>query len=221
MKRFVLTFISLVFIVLFVGLSCKKEDADNIIIKGTVINPNTGSPIAGAYVYVDGSILSSGVYNENFTEIASGVTDASGQFEIKTAWQVVSRYRLRSFKTNYFDYTSILEAEAIPKGGTYNAAITILPAAWVRLNVTNIIGFDNNDQIQYKFASTPQSCTDCCSSQFMVGNGASYRASTKCRVIGNSYNKFYWTVLRNGIINPFADSVYCTAFDTAVLNINY
>jgi hypothetical protein len=55
----------------------------------------------------------------------------------------------------------------------------------------------------------------------VVGNGASYRASTKCRVIGNSYNKFYWTVLRNGIINPFADSVYCTAFDTAVLNINY
>jgi hypothetical protein len=215
-------FASIIFVILsFVSLSCKKDDENQIIVKGSITDPKTGSGIAGCSVYLDGKILSSGVYNDNFSEIASATTDGSGQFEIKTDWQVVSQYRIRAFKLNYFENSSLVSAESIPKGGTYSTTINISPVAWVRLNVTNIVGFNNDDQIQYKFASTPQTCFDCCGNQFIVGDGATYSSTMKCKVIGNRYNKFYWTVRRNGDTNPFSDSIFCPSFDTTVKVINY
>jgi len=198
--------------------SCKKEESD-IVVSGNVVDPQNGSVIAGAHVYLDGKILSGGIYNDNYSEIASTTTDASGHFELKTPWQVVSEYRIRVFKNNYFDNQSIVAAESIPKGGTYTNSFSLLPAAWVRLNINNVVGY-NTDEIMYKYAQTPQSCMDCCTNQFLTGSG-NYHAIYKCKAVGNKYNKFYWTVKRNDIINPFSDSVYCPAFDTTTLNISY
>jgi hypothetical protein len=210
-------FFAIGFIAILLG-SCKKDDED-IIITGTVVDPQSGSPISGANVYLDGKVLNSGIYNEDYSEIASATTDGSGHFEIKTAWQVVSSYRIRAFKNNYFDEQIDVPAESISKGDTYTASLSLLPAAWVRLNINNMVGYAE-DQIQYKYSGTPQSCADCCNNSFLTGTG-NYHAVYKCRAVGNKYNKFYWTVLRNDIMNPFTDSVYCVAFDTATININY
>lgn len=199
--------------------ACKKEDKENIIITGTVINPQNGSPISGAKVYLDGKILNGGVYNDNYSEIANATTDASGTFEIKTPYQVVSSYKIRAFKNNYFDYSKIIASESIEKGSTYSTTLSILPVSWVKLNINNVLNY-SEDEIQYKYSGTPLSCFDCCSNQFLIGTG-SYHTTYKCKVVGNQYNKFYWTVRRNGLTNPFTDSIYCAAFDTTVLNINY
>ncbi len=220
MKRSLLlsyTLLVVSFITIFIG-SCKKDD-ENIIVSGTVVDPQNGNPISGANVYLDGKILSSGIYNESYSEIASAITDASGHFEITTAWQVVSSYRLRAFKRNYFDSQTIVAAESISKGATYSTSLSLFPASWVRLNINNVVGYAD-DEIQYKFTSTPQSCADCCSNSFLIGSG-NYHTAYKCRAVGNRYNKFYWTVRKNGVTNPFTDSVYCVAFDTATININY
>lgn len=221
MKRILFFVICLTFslgILSIVISSCKKED-ETIVINGTVIDPQSGNPISGAKVYLDGKILSSGIYNDSYSEIASTTSDASGHYEISTKWQVVSSYRIRAFKNNYFDNQTIVPAESITKGTTYTSSLSLLPAAWVRLNINNVVGY-SEDEIQYKFLGTPQMCNDCCNNQFLIGAG-NYHTIYKCRAIGNKFNKFYWTVRRNGTTNPFTDSVYCAAFDTATLNINY
>lgn len=215
-KLFLLISLLTVAITIF---SCKKEDDENIIISGTVTNPQNGRVISGVNVYLDGKILDGGVFNDNYSEIASGTTDASGKFEIKTAYQVVSSYRIRAFKTNYFDASNIISSESIQKGSNYTNNLSILPAGWVRLNINNVVNLPG-DEIHYKYAGTPQSCYDCCSNEYLIGTG-NYHATYKCKVVGNSYSKFYWTVTRNGIINPFTDSVYCAAFDTTVFNLGY
>lgn len=199
--------------------SCKKEEDENIIVSGTVVNPQNGSAVAGAKVYLDGKILNSGVYNDNYSEIASATSDASGKFEIKTAYQVASSYRIRTFKNNYFDVSNIVSSESIQKGSTYTANLSILPVGWVKLNINNVVNYAD-DEIQYRYASTPQSCYECCSNEYLIGIG-SYHTTYKCKVVGNANSLFYWTVKRNGIINPFNQTLYCTAFDTTVLNINY
>lgn len=199
--------------------SCKKEDDENIIVSGIVTNPQNGSPISGVNVYLDGKILNGGVYNDNYSGIASGTTDASGKFEIKTAFQVVSSYRIRTYKINYFDASNIISSESIQKGSAYTNNLSVLPVGWIRLNINNVVNWPN-DEIHYKYTGTPQSCYDCCNNEYLIGIG-NYHATYKCKVVGNTYSKFYWTVTRNGIINPFTDSVYCAAFDTAVLNIGY
>lgn len=203
----------------FFSTSCKKEDKDSTIVKGTVVNPKNNAPISDAKVYLDGKILSGGVYNDNYSEIASATSDASGNFEINTKFQLVSAYRIRTFKNNYFESSASIPSDKITKGGTYTTSLTLLPAAWVKLNINNVVNFAD-DEIQYRFASAPESCFDCCNNQFLVGVG-SYHTTYKCRLPGDSYGKFYWTVKRSGVINPFTDSVYCVAFDTTVLNISY
>jgi hypothetical protein len=199
-------------------LSCKKDD-DKIMVTGTVVDPQSGIGISGVNVYLDGKILNSGIYNEDYSEIASATTDGSGNFKIETAWQVVSCYRIRVFRNNYFENQLVVPAESISKGQTYTAALTMLPAAWIRVNINNMVG-SADDEIQYKFTSTPQSCMDCCHNSFLIGSG-NYHAVYKCRAVGNKINGFYWTVKRDGVTSPNADSVYCVAFDTTTLNINY
>lgn len=200
--------------------ACKKEENQQITVKGTVTNLQSGSALSGAVVYLEGKLLNSGIYNNSFSVIASSTTNGSGQFEIKTDWQVVSQYRIRVYKLNHFETLSVVSAESIPKGSTYSTSFAISPIAWVRMNVRNAVGMAD-DEIQYKFSSTPQSCYDCCSNDYIVGTGATYTNSYKCKVIGDRDNTFYWTVKRNGITTPSSSSRYCPAFDTTVLNIVY
>ncbi len=214
--------VGVLFLILFFGIfitSCKKEDKDSIIVKGTVINPKNNAPISGAYVYLDGKILSGGVYNDNYSEIASATSDAAGNFEINTPFQVVSAYRIRVFKNNYFDSSTNVPSDDITKGGTYTTSLSLLPAAWVKLNLNNVVNWPD-DEINYRYTGAPESCIDCCNNQFLSGVG-SYHTTYKCKLVGDGYAKFYWTVKRNGITNPFTDSVYCPSFDTAVINISY
>lgn len=202
----------------FALLSCKKDD-EKITVTGTVVDPQSGNGISGVNVYLDGKILNSGIYNEDYSEIASATTDGSGNFKIETDWQVVSCYRIRAFKNNYFENQAVVPAESISKGQTYSTSLSMLPASWIRVNINNMVGYAD-DEIQYKFTSTPQTCMDCCHNSFLIGSG-NYHAVYKCRAVGNRFNRFYWTVKRDGLTNPFADSVYCAAFDTTTLNINY
>lgn len=198
--------------------SCKKDDND-IIVTGTVVDPQSGNGISGVNVYLDGKILNSGIYNEDYSEIASATTDGSGNFKIETTWQVVSCYRIRAFRNNYFENQFVVPAESISKGQTYSTSISILPAAWIKVNINNMVGWAD-DEIQYRFLDTNYSCMDCCHKSFLIGSG-NYHTVYKCRAVGNKINGFYWTVKRDGITHPFADSVYCVAFDTTTLNINY
>lgn len=202
----------------FTLLSCKKDD-EKITVTGTVVDPQSGNAISGVNVYLDGKVLNSGIYNEDYSEIASGTTDGSGNFKIETTWQVVSCYRIRAFRNNYFEDQIVVPAESISKGQTYSTSLSLLPVAWIRVNINNVVGYAD-DEIQYKFNGTPQTCMDCCHNSFLIGSG-NYHAVYKCRAVGNRFNRLYWTVKRNGLINPFADSVYCVAFDTTALNIRY
>lgn len=212
------TILLILIICFFIG-SCKKENEDVIIVKGTVLNPKNNSPISGAKVYLDGKILNSGIYNDNYSEITSATSDAAGNFEINTPFQVVSGYRIRVFKNNYFENSTIVASDLIGKGDTYTTSLNLVPVAWIKVNLNNVVNWPD-DEINYKFTGATQSCIDCCHNQFLQGVG-NYHAIYKCKLIGDSYGRFYWTVKRDGATNPFADSVYCTAFDTTVLNINY
>ncbi len=216
MKKLILILFGIIFII-----SCKKDEDKEITVTGEIKDP-TGAAISGVRVSLQGTILSGGTYNTGFSEMAYATTDAGGKYEIKTKWQVVSKYRIIAIKTNFFDYKTELTSNTIPAGESYTNNILVYPIAWIKLNVVNTSGCDSNDVISYRISSPPsQVGFDCCSNEYFIGKGQFFSAATKCKSIGNSNAIFEWSVQKSGAIHTYQHNMFCVAFDTTTFNLNY
>jgi hypothetical protein len=202
------------------GISCKKEK-EKININGTVYDPNLKTFLANAHITISASMISSGFYNSNYTDIASTTTDANGAFNFEFDKQKSAGYRVFISKDNYFDNTiDINDADVVP-GTPYTAAYNLYPVAYIKLHVKNSTPYDTSDAIRYSYTSGYLTCYECCSNILTKGYGKNYDVTTKCKTYGSQNVMINWSVYKAGYDVAYSDTIFCIPFDTTTYQILY
>ncbi len=206
--------------VLLLETSCKKEEK-KIKVWGYVADAS-GNKVSGVKVNLQGTLLEGGSYSSGFSDIASANTNSIGNYEIITDWKVVDKYKIKLFKQNYFDNSFEYLASEIPSGAEVNKNLTMHPVAWIKIVVNNINPYDENDQISYKYDNNETiNCFDCCNNSSIVGNGMLYSNILVCKLKGNATAKVSWVVKKDNVIQTYSQNVFCNAFDTTEVSINF
>ncbi len=223
MKQYFKLYFILFSLLLFIGIftSCKK-DKQKITINGTVYDPNTKTYVSNAHVTLSASMVSSGFYNSNYTEVASTTTDGSGAFSFNFDKLKSAGYRIYISKENYFDNTIDIDDASVVAGTPYTAKYDLYQIAWMKLHVTHTTPHDSSDYIAYDYSSTGlPTCFGCCSNNIFKAYGMTYDTTLRCKTYGSRYMKINWHVIMFGWDALQSDSVFCTPFDTTLYTINY
>lgn len=213
-----LKIVALLIIVAFA--SCKK-DARIFTVKGKIYNPQMETYVEGVEVKLLGSVVESGIYNDNYITLNSDITNANGEYSMEIEEQKVSGYRFLISKENYFVIEEDITTDKIESSDEFNKNFNLYPIAEIQLNVQNTQPFNSDDEIRYRFLNIESSCRECCNNSFVIGSGPLYNESKTCELRGNKALKLEWIVFKAGGTNTYHDTIYCEAFKTTTFDINY
>ncbi len=222
-KNFIL--LACVLCLLSVLLTCKK-DKNTIHIKGTVYDPNQKINVQGAHVILQSSTVQSGIYSGSYQDIATGTTDASGNFNFDIAVARVIGYKIIINKDKYFYSETDIGPQNWSGGNTYNPVYNIYPIGYVKLYIENTHPYDLEDLVLYTisipdYAKLYPYCSGCCSDTARSGKGMYFRATFKCITQGATKTNISWDFTHNGIDIKLDTNLYCLPSDTTFIKIQY
>ncbi len=214
------------FVILFSALfivigSCKKNKDENISVRGTVFDPNLNVYVNDAYVTISSIRVQSGIYNSNYQDIETVVTDYNGNFGFDIKKEITNGYRIYIRKDNYFSYTVDISPDVLSPDIVYSPTYNLFPEAYIKLHVKNTMPYDSTDFIAYSFTNSNLNYYGCCTNNVFKGYGEDYDYTLKCKLYGEQYAKMNWHVTKNGSDILYKDSVFCNAFDTTFYQIYY
>jgi hypothetical protein len=214
------------FVIFFLALfivtgSCRKNKDEDISVRGTVFDPNLNVYVNDAYVTISSIKVQSGIYNSNYQDIETVVTDYNGKFAFDIKKELASSYRIYIRKDNYFSYTVDISPDVLESGIVYSPTYNLFPEAYIKLHVKNTMPYDSTDFIAYSFTNSNLNCYECCTNNVFKGYGEDYDYTLKCKTNGSQYIKMNWHVTKNGTDISYKDSVFCIAFDTIFYQIYY
>lgn len=216
MKKPILLLIALISML----LSC-VDDTREITVSGDIFDPYTSQNVVGAKVVLSATLVQSGIYHSNFSQIAKATTDASGSYLMKFNVEKSSGYKISITQDNYFDYEEEITTDDMESDDIYPGNYELNPRATIILNVKNVTPKAMDDQIDFKYTNIIQTCKTCCNNELNTGIGPAYDTTLQCEVVGARYLKIYWTITKKGIQTYHSDSVFTPAFQTTTYNINY
>ena len=203
--------------------ACKKDTSFKVSLQGNVFNPSQNQAVSNATVVLSASLISSGTYNSNYTDVATTTTDGSGNYTFSTdiSGKPVG-LRVTISKAGYFYNSADLSPTLFESGNSYTQNFNMYSEAFIKLHIANTSPNDSTDRITYYYTLQPSlHCSQCCSDNQVTGVGPYYQASNICKTYGNQWTKIVWTTIKYGFLNYHIDSVYCNPADTAIYNINY
>lgn len=223
------TILGVLFILNGCGEECiKKEiitEEKTVIIKGTIYDAITQLPLKAikikTYSYI--SIYAGCHCCDERILISDTISDENGIFEIrtktiKTNEKEVIHFELEISRDNYIPKLEIIDNKLIQDEISYKKDININPASTLLINVKNINPYDSSDWFNYFYREYSFGYT---TSSSIIFYGTDIDEKIIEKRYGNRYNQISWSVGKNGITNSYVDSIYCTALDTIIFNINY
>jgi len=200
--------------------SCKKK-ANELVVRGKIFDPNTNAYVEGAKVKLLASKVESGIYNSNYTEVSSVLTDSDGNFSFDFTEAKVAGYRITVTKDRYFGYSEDINSDQIVSGTAFSPTYSIYPEGYVKLEIENFVSYDSLDNVTYSFTSGYTECDGCCDNTLFHGAGAAFHDTLICLTRGNQNVSVAWNVTKHNITTLHSDTFYCNAFDTVYYKINY
>lgn len=201
-------------IVLIALLACKK-DTIQFTISGKVNDTSFNNGLAGASL----SIYQVNVGTTKKNIIKTIQSDANGNYEFIIDREQAEKYYITCSKDNYFDtekeiYFSELTTD---KANTIN--LNIEAKAKIQWIVKNVGQTDSTDVFKIQKINGKTDCASCCPNTFYTYTGANVNDTLTCTTVGNTYLKFY--KIDNQIPSSDLDTVYCTAFQTTTVTLNF
>lgn len=217
-KSIVLVIISIIFVV----ISCKKDDKNIIKVEGKIYDPNTKEYVEGAKVVLAASKLSSGgIFSSGYENIVTMTTDASGTFACEFKEDKYAGYRITITKDHYFGYTKDLTTSEIVAGTTFSPTYSIYPECFIRMEIHNEYPESSNDHVSYSFTSGYSTCSDCCDNTVYHGSGMTYADTIFCKTYGNQDVTLSYNVTKSGSTILHKITHFCPAFDTTNFMVAY
>lgn len=208
--------------VLFLAcLSCQKSEIETIRMHGHVTNARTLDALGSVTLILQSAVLEGGVFHNNYTDVATAVSDASGSYSFETETKKAVKYRVIVSAPGYFGASSEFDPFEITDEESYAADFSIEPSSSLDLAIANVNPWDANDQITWSLSGLFMACAECCGSSIQKGEGPAFTLSDQCLVIGEQWLGISWTVTRNSNTKHYSDSVWMNSFDTIPYSIQY
>lgn len=189
-------------------------------IEGYVSDERDNSALTTVSIDLKEQILEGGSFNSSFQDAASAVTNTNGNYALEFLRQNAAEYRITFERNDYFAEEHAINPDDIDPEIAYvfNAALT--PEAYFRVELSNANPFDDQDRIVYHNTNTFFECA-CCNTTPIVMEGMNVDTTFTCRLHGDFTVDYSYVLSRNDMDSTISGSIFCPAFETTVLTIQY
>lgn len=186
--------------------ACKKEE--NIHFKG-IIYDNIKAAIEGVEVGIYAKKVNNGIYSDNYSKIASTVTQSDGSYEFDFKWIPSDDFIIKLSKNNYYTQENAMNTSQMIKGNTITENYTIIPKGYAKIKVQNKYG-NPTAEIKVWTNNTIQSEVDCCPdyAHLMTASGYPYETEWTCHCAANNEFQLNWVV---NTTTPVSTQAYNTS----------
>ncbi len=208
-------------VILCLSFTACKKDSKELVFNGKVLVSGTSEPVSNARVTLASTAVQSWVYHANFQDVASVETDSDGSFSITVDEMAASAYRIYIYKKDYFEYSSVINAQDVSSEDIYYNVYNIFSKASVDIHVANYTPDSEDDRITYRIVKGGGDCFDCCPTDYIYGIGMSYDTTISCMTYGHHYLVIESMIQKNENIYNRKDSVYINPLEENSLTILY
>jgi hypothetical protein len=203
-------------LILMLAFSCKK-DPIQYVFEGKITESVDGAALTGVSIKIDQKLIKNGTTSENFTIATNTSTNASGDYKVSFNREMVSEFRLKFEKDNYFPIEYISSSSNYTTDGANVVNEALDPMAWVSFDLLNEFG-DETDHLKLITQTFRENCEGCTENTTYNIYGT-LDSTITFPTTGGTYARFVYINVTTGF--SLIDSVYATPFETIVYPIVY
>ncbi|MBL7943876.1 MAG: carboxypeptidase regulatory-like domain-containing protein [Flavobacteriales bacterium] len=215
MRYFLLLLIAAVFIP-----GCGKDKNFDYSLTGVVKNARSLQPISGVDIAVSQQLLSGGTFNQNFNFLASTTTDGSGNYTLEFPRENAVAYRFDASADEYIPRSFEFDQDdfEIDEPKAFN--FSLYPEAFVEVHLSNQLPSTVSDVFSFRFDDADFDC-QCCNEEWKVIEGSDADTTFSCRLYGDTWLHYVTHLVAPETDTLIVDSLWCPAFQTSFIDIDY
>ena len=206
-------------VVVLLASSCRENNEISLVIEGQILDSRNNWGVSDVNVRLDEKVIEGGTLTSAFGTVTSVTTNADGYFRIEFPRKNALSYRLRLTKTGYFSNEFEINPDDVNSDAPYSTNLTIIPQAEIQVNLRNVSAESDADFMRFRKLNAFFECA-CCNNDFVNCYGASVDTSFTCTLFGDHNLSYIYTVYRSEV-TEVVDSIFCPAFHTTELTIEY
>jgi hypothetical protein len=211
-------FLALLYFVLMLP-SCRKAENLDYIIQGKIIDSRHQAGLAGVSVRIDEQTIDGGTLSGALTTAAQVTTAADGSFELVFPRKNALAYQINLQKTGYFARTIDLNPDVLRPNEPYTFNASLTPEATVSFRFINANPETVDDLLRFRKLNALFECA-CCNNAWVNLEGMTVDSVLTCKLHGD-YNLTYIYDVFKLEETSTVDSVFCAAFQTTYVTIEY
>lgn len=214
--------ISLIIWIALLLSGCKKDENKPYALGGRVLDGDSGQGLPNVEVTVEKQVIENGVFGQTWSNAVVVNTASDGTFNCAWPRENFAALRVIPIKTDYVGVVKNLNVDAFKTAENFTLAdnLVMYKEAFITVNLRNTGQAAEQDQLAFTFLNANFEC-NCCSNFWRVFEGAAVDTTLTCRVYGNRWLKYQVNTTLGFNDSIFVDSVYCPAFATTAIEIDY
>lgn len=208
-----------IFILLVSFSGCRKTGNLELTIRGSVVDYRHNAGVSGVSVRLDEQAIQGSTASGAYSRAAEASTDANGDFELNFDRKNALDYRITLTKEGYFSKQFNVNPDQVVPGEIHEVYEDIIPEATIQVKVVNTNPESDEELMRFRKLNAFFECV-CCHNDFYDFYGADVDSTFSCKLYGDYNLTYVYTVDREEEVNV-VDSIYCPAFHTTELLIEY
>lgn len=204
--------------ILFLVAQCKKEKGEYAL-QGTVTHGRTGAAIANVALNVQKQVVTGSTYSSVYSPAANTNSDGSGFYSMKWERENFAKLKVVANYPQFISKEQELNVSSFSVGTPYQQNLALYPEAYVQMNIQNMLPAANTDKLTFTFVNANFDCF-CCSNGYKIMSGLTDTAFT-CKLYGDQWLKYQCNFNLGGPDSLVVDSVWCAAFQTTPVYVQY
>lgn len=199
--------------------ACKKE-TPTYRLSGCVLDGRSGNPVSGVTATIEKQVVSGGNFGATYSYATSATSDGFGVYNLEWPRENFAALKLKTSKPDYITSEKDLTVSSFEGGAIVQQNMTIYPQSFIHLKIQNTGETYPEDILNFTFTNADFDCI-CCANGFKVFEGPDIDTQYTCKLYGDTwlkYQKQIYSFEADTIIN---DSIWCPAFQTTDLIIQY
>jgi hypothetical protein len=213
---------SILFFFLFLGFmlpSCRKAENLDYIIQGKIVDSRHQAGLGGVSVRIDEQTLDGGTLSGALTTAAQATTASDGTFELVFPRKNALTYQINLQKTGYFARTIEVNPDDLRPNDPFSFNANLTPEATVSFRFVNATPETDDDLLRFRKLNALFTCA-CCNNDWVNLEGMAVDSVLTCKLHGD-YNLTYIYDVFKAEETSTVDSVFCAAFQTTYVTIEY
>lgn len=199
--------------------ACKKKQPE-LLLEGRVRAVNSGSGLAGVSILLEQKLVDGQVFSGGFNTAGTATTGPDGLYRITWERQNIAELQVTAEKDNYISTTLTLSPDDFQAEEAVVQNISLHPEAFVQVRLANLQPGEDEDLIRFQFNTDGYSC-NCCESTWREITGADTDSTFTCTLYGDTWIRYRAEINTSESNYLILDSIWCPAFETTSLLIEY